>query len=564
MRIWKSFSIFLLLSIYIFPGDANAQVTHRDTVVSWQHFDYTLNADYGMGSYSTSNIVSTTFNGIVLENEYVRLVVIPEFGARIISFVYKPTGHEQLYQNPVGTPYGMGAGNFYYDWLMVYGGIFPTFPEPEHGKSWLMPWQWELIETTDERVSLQMSLQDVTEFPAHPWKFNNGVTEVLCTSTVTLEKGETSFDFHHTIENTRNTQVAFEYWTCTTLAPGSESGNTFTPENSEIIVPIDYVYLKDDWWSWMGNAEVRVPSMGSHVFEYDNLAWFYNWDDMGIAYAHPRLEGDYYGIINHENSEGIFRYSDNDITPGMKFWTWGAEQSFSADPYNFYDNARPYIELWSGFSGQFFEDATLSPNEIVSWTETYIPTVDISSIQNVTANGAINLEAIPEDDKKILTDIFMTLPDSLFELNISLNGDLYIPLLESQFYADAQEGNHFEVFTSHYDIPDGSYILTAEVSKGDQIVLSSEIPVVFPLSGAGISNEGMNGIKVLRLSHNVVALEFQNPGQRRLEVYDINGRLLQQQEFAGTQTTVTLHNHGIHLFRIIEENHSTVIKVSGQ
>ncbi len=29
----------------------------------------------------------------------------------------------------------MKAGNFYYDWLMVYGGIFPTFPDPEHGRS---------------------------------------------------------------------------------------------------------------------------------------------------------------------------------------------------------------------------------------------------------------------------------------------------------------------------------------------------------------------------------------------------------------------------------------------
>ncbi len=58
---------------------------------------------------------------------------------RIISMIYKPTGHEQLYQNPVGTPYGPRWDAFYYDWLMVWGGIFPTFPEAEHGKSLVPP-----------------------------------------------------------------------------------------------------------------------------------------------------------------------------------------------------------------------------------------------------------------------------------------------------------------------------------------------------------------------------------------------------------------------------------------
>ena len=52
-------------------------------------------------------------------------MLLPEFGGRILSIIYKPTGHEQLYRTEVGVPYGMGGGNFYYDWLMVYGGIFP-------------------------------------------------------------------------------------------------------------------------------------------------------------------------------------------------------------------------------------------------------------------------------------------------------------------------------------------------------------------------------------------------------------------------------------------------------
>ena len=66
----------------------------------------------------------------MLENRYLKVTLVPEFGGRILSIIYKLTGHEQLYRNEVGVPYGINANNFYYDWLMVYGGIFPTFPMP--------------------------------------------------------------------------------------------------------------------------------------------------------------------------------------------------------------------------------------------------------------------------------------------------------------------------------------------------------------------------------------------------------------------------------------------------
>ena len=46
------------------------------------------------------------------------------------SIIYKPTGHQELYRTQVGVPYGIKAGNFYYDWMMVYGGIFPTYQPP--------------------------------------------------------------------------------------------------------------------------------------------------------------------------------------------------------------------------------------------------------------------------------------------------------------------------------------------------------------------------------------------------------------------------------------------------
>ena len=81
----------------------------------------------------------------MLENRYLKVTLLPEFGGRILSIIYKPTGHEELYRTQVGVPYGMKAGNFYYDWMMVLGGIFPTFPTPEHGKTWLKRWDFRIV-----------------------------------------------------------------------------------------------------------------------------------------------------------------------------------------------------------------------------------------------------------------------------------------------------------------------------------------------------------------------------------------------------------------------------------
>ena len=80
---------------------------------------------------------------------------------------------------------------------------------------------------------------------------------------------------------------------------------------------------------------------------------------MGIAYAAPDMRGgNFWGVINHDNEEGIIRIADNTVTPGLKMWTWGFpsftnETDARKDP----SEARPYVELWAGVSDQFFHSA---------------------------------------------------------------------------------------------------------------------------------------------------------------------------------------------------------------
>src|SRR6185312_12215020 len=149
------------------------RVSLRETPIKWSTVKYATDAENGFvsGSLDKKTIVDRTFKAYVLENRYLKVTLLPEFGGRILSIIYTPTGHEELYRAQVGVPYAIKAGNFYYDWMMVYGGIFPTFPTAEHGKMWLRPWDFRVIKQSDAEITVAMSIRDDVDYAAAPSRF---------------------------------------------------------------------------------------------------------------------------------------------------------------------------------------------------------------------------------------------------------------------------------------------------------------------------------------------------------------------------------------------------------
>jgi len=428
-------TLILAISILLPCAKAAADETLKiyKSTVEFRHFYFETDENNMIVNYDKNKTVKTTFNTIVIENPFIKVTLLPEYGGRILSIIYKPTGHEMLYQNPVGAPYGIKEGNFYYDWLMVYGGIFPTFPEPEHGKAWCLPWESEIIEQSDEKISVEMKFTDtISSGPNVPGKFDNGRTDLTLISTVTVYRDKSYVDYNIRLVNNKNEPVNYEYWTCVTFAPGSEPNNTYCSPDTEIVAPISKVLLKDDWWPWMGSAEKAI-SKSNHVFEYNNLAHFNNWKDMGIAYAYPEVSENWWGVINHENEVGLLRIADNkNSTPGLKFWTWGIG-SKDVNPETFENPARPYIELWAGHSPQFFADTKIGPNEEKAWTEHYIPTIGMSKVTHANENAAIYLNHAPDEKKENIlfnAEIFATHPNEVLKVSLSLEGKTSHSLLE--------------------------------------------------------------------------------------------------------------------------------------
>jgi len=99
---------------------------------------------------------------IALENDVLKAVVLPKYGSKVASIIYKPLNYELLWQNPnetyIKSQYGdlFESGDF-----SGFDEMFPTISRcfcetspwagtemPDHGEVWAIPWNYEIQNDT--------------------------------------------------------------------------------------------------------------------------------------------------------------------------------------------------------------------------------------------------------------------------------------------------------------------------------------------------------------------------------------------------------------------------------
>jgi hypothetical protein len=129
----------------------------------------------------------------------------------------------------------------------------------------------------------------------------------------------------------------------------------------------------------------------------------------------------FWGVINHDNAEGIIRIANNDVTSGLKLWTWGYD-SVEIDPFAQpgVEN-RPYIEMWAGVTPEFFTKTVLEPDAEVVIEETYTPTVDLTNVTQANRDYLANFYA--DDAGSAQLQLFSVHPDREVNVVITANGE---------------------------------------------------------------------------------------------------------------------------------------------
>ena len=301
-----------------------------------------------------------TYAAIFVENEYLKLAYIPEFGGRIFSLYDKIRKREVFYRNDVIKPAPYNPRN---SWPQ--SGLELTGPHDLHmltlyGEPY---WANKIVRREDGSVSLVLGELD----PVYQMKVN--LTATLHPGIAALEIGVFCF-------NPRAGRMPQMLW-INAAVPATPKTRFIYPMTRTVGHTTADIA---DWplhngidYSWDRNNKNMLGVFGIDI--YDNFQGAYQFD----------------------NDYGVFRYADRRIVQGMKMWTFGYGEGAKSHERGYTDNAGPYVELQSGryvWDGHY---EWVAPHEVESWSEWWVPVAGTNGLTTLSRDVALNLGVQPSN-----------------------------------------------------------------------------------------------------------------------------------------------------------------------
>jgi hypothetical protein len=342
---------------------------------------------------------------LILENRYLSVSFLPELGGRIYEVVFKPTGNNELYRNPVIKPTKWGPSSPPdANWWLGAGGIEWGFPVGEHGYEWGKEWGYDSIRLPDGSVQVSVLTQDPTRLYA--------------AVNITLSPEAANFVVEPTVANPTETPARVQWWSNAMLAPGA--ANKPGPD-LRFIFPVNEVTVHS-------TGDAKLPGAGQPmswpVYQNRDLSRLGNWESYLGFFERPASQGSsgsnggegYMGVYDPAANEGMMRVYPSDVTRGAKGFAPGWSQPIP--PSTWTDDGSGYVELHSGLTPTFDEWYELPPGGQVSWQEVWYPVAGIGGVTHATTAAALHLAPEPG---AVRVSLFPTAPVQ-GEVRIALPG----------------------------------------------------------------------------------------------------------------------------------------------
>ena len=326
------------------------------------------------------------WKAIHIENEYLRLIILPEIGGRIHIGYDKTTGYDFFYRQNVIKPALVGLAG---PWIS--GGVEFNWPQ-HHRPATFMPVETEIEDGQDGSVTVWCSDHD----PMLRMKGMHGVC---------LHPGQAVLDLKVRLFNrTRFTQTFL--WWANVAARVHEHYQSFFPTDVRVVAdhakravtsfPLsDGVYYGVNYGERARNgvpADERpskfVPD-GSYapndLSRYANIP-------VPTSYMITGTEGDFSGGYDHRAEAGVVHVANHHISPGKKQWTWGNHGFGYAWDRNLTDDDGPYIELMAGvYTDNQPDFSYLGPWETRVFKQSWYPIHRMGVPQVANSDAALSL-----------------------------------------------------------------------------------------------------------------------------------------------------------------------------
>jgi tetratricopeptide (TPR) repeat protein len=309
--------------------------------------------------------VDKKYKMVRLENQFVRITVLPEVGGRLFEAIDKTNGYNFVYRQHVIKPALIGLIGAW-----ISGGIEWNIPH-HHRATSALPVQYKLEENADGSKTIWVGELEVRSrmrwavgYTLRPGKSYLEASVRILNRTPVVQ---TMLCFANLAVHVNDSyQVIFP--------PGTQFG-TFHNKNQFTRYPIaDGHYNGADFTKGVDISWYKNHPVANSVF-----AW--NYDD------------DFFGGYDHGKQAGTMSIADHHVSPGKKFWTWGNNASGRQWDHILTDDDGPYMELMAGsYSDNQPDYSWLQPGEVKSFQQYWYPFRAIGGARNATLEAAVNLD----------------------------------------------------------------------------------------------------------------------------------------------------------------------------
>jgi hypothetical protein len=334
---------------------------------------------FNRAEYEAANPTPTLdeYEGIVLENSYLRLTFLPKLGGRLYSAIIKNQAEQEIfYHNPVVKPSRYGVLQPYEaNWWLATGGMDWAYPTQEHGYRFGVPWQYTV---TQNAAGATITLSDTA-----PDRTGLEVSVMLPVDSATFTVAP------RLINNVSNT-VPVQLWVnaALTLTPGSMSPNT------QFLVPTGVITIHsrgEQGWSIPGQRE---PSPWPVVGQTD-LSIYKQWANY-LGFFVPNQAAPFMAAYNQQTDLGVIRLSPPAAQGSGKLFAFGLD--FPDRSYT--DDKSQYFEIWGGANAGFWpeDDIAVPAGGALAWQEQWWPVAGLGGLTWATKDVAMYLNRAGDND----------------------------------------------------------------------------------------------------------------------------------------------------------------------
>jgi Tfp pilus assembly protein PilF len=389
----------------------------------------------------TNTPIDKKWKVVALENDYIRLLIIPEIGGKVWAAIEKSTNRPFLYYN-----HSIKFRDIAMRGPWTSGGLEANFGIIGHTPACSTPVDYLTRTNEDGSVSCFVGTLDL-------------LTRSYWRVEIRLAKDESMFTTRVFWYNTTPLEQPYYHW----MNAGLKAG-----DDLEFVYPGNrYLGHNGEYASWPVNA-----TNGKDV------SWYRNNDFGGYKSYHVFGKyTDFAGAYWHKDELGMVRYGTHDDKAGKKLWIWGLSRQGMIWEKLLSDTDGQYVELQSGrlfnqntdkSSATPFKHRPFEPYGTETWKEYWYPVLGTHGFVAASEYGALNLRY---DGRRLKIDFCptRTFADTL---TISAAGrTLYKKLIHT---------SPLRVFADSIDLTVQADSLVATI--GDQLLTYSAAPAAGILS----------------------------------------------------------------------------------